>query len=162
MALAPARPYLGDKQTEIARKPTSPSECRLLGGKREKLTTLRNDAKSQNHTPYRVNRIYRFRNRFSVNFPIEEQFIGCCLVALLVADASAKCDLRGKPIMVGKRGNKSMVKFYRHVITEPSAWTVNDLENDKNWDMTLQDAQIDDLLQALERVKKQGLLSTPE
>ena len=50
-----------------------------------------------------------------------------------------------------------MVKFYRHVITEPSAWTVNDLENDKNWDMTLQDAQIDDLLQALERVKKQGL-----
>ena len=55
-----------------------------------------------------------------------------------------------------------MVKFYRHVITEPSAWTVNDLENDKNWDMTLQDAQIDDLLQALERVKKQGLLSTPE
>ena len=55
-----------------------------------------------------------------------------------------------------------MVKFYRHVITEPSAWTVNDLENDKNWDMTLQDAQIDDLLQALERVKKQGLLVTPE
>jgi hypothetical protein len=50
-----------------------------------------------------------------------------------------------------------MTSIYHHVITEPSAWTVDDLSSDRSWDLTLQEEQVGDLLAALETVKEAGL-----
>ncbi len=46
----PVRPELGDKQTKFGRKPTLPSECRILGVERKKLGGAQSVANSQQRT----------------------------------------------------------------------------------------------------------------
>ncbi len=45
----------------------------------------------------------------------------------------------------------------RQPITEPSAWTPRDLENDTSWDLTLTRAEAGDLVRALEGAHKAGI-----
>jgi len=50
-----------------------------------------------------------------------------------------------------------MPDVHRELITEASAWTPGDLENDPSWELTLTEAQVKDLLAGLERVNAGGL-----
>lgn len=49
-----------------------------------------------------------------------------------------------------------MSQPYRHKITEPAAWTPDDLAKDKSWDITLTQRQADELVDALAKVKASG------
>lgn len=46
---------------------------------------------------------------------------------------------------------------YMHHITEPAAWTPDDLAKDRSWDITLTQRQSDELVDALAAVKKAGV-----